>query len=497
MKKLLSLILVAIMLVTAMPIAMAEDNTYKVGDIIHFGLYPQTEVKDETLIDELNVLAPEWKDWISYGYYVGDGNYGSVQGDWMRYVDVVYKDSKYRGVKFTQYRPSYTCSETSYTNQDDNGYNTNTIYWFEFEHIDWRILDPSEGLVMCESIVDAQAYNNTVYRGDGSNAIYEGGYKTSSIRQWLNCDFYNTAFTDEEKSKIDTTTLNHYYYDSYMLDNAIVDKEFNNDEVKDKIFFLSYNESINSLFGFNPDPYDAYDIARQAQGTDYAKSQGLYVESNDYLYGNSPWFLLPTDDHSINWINIDGSPTCDYYDSVMREVNGVRPVLRFCDIEKISGGHKFTNYISDGKATCVTEGYLIAECEYCNAIDSIPEQGEHKFSDKWVIDTEPTCTVEGSKALFCIYCDGRTAMTSIGKLEHTYEAVVIEPTCTSEGYTTYTCVCGDCYVYDYTSKVAHVDVDLDTYCDVCNYKEREKSLAEKINDLIQSIINFFLRIFSK
>ena len=109
MKKLLSLILVAIMLVTAMPIAFAEGNTYKVGDIIQFGSYPQSEVKDETLIAELNALAPDWDDWTSYGYYSGTGGYGTmVQGDWMRYVDIKHDGERYRGVKFTQYRPYHT-----------------------------------------------------------------------------------------------------------------------------------------------------------------------------------------------------------------------------------------------------------------------------------------------------------------------------------------------------------------------------------------------------
>ena len=65
-KKLLSAVLVLVMLLTTMPIAFAEGKTYEVGDIIKFGSYPQSEVKDEALIAELNSLAPEWDDWTSY-----------------------------------------------------------------------------------------------------------------------------------------------------------------------------------------------------------------------------------------------------------------------------------------------------------------------------------------------------------------------------------------------------------------------------------------------
>ena len=42
--------------------------------------------------------------------------------------------------------------------------------------------------------------------------------------------------------------------------------------------------------------------------------------------------------------------------------------------------------------------------------------------------------------------------------EHTYEAFVTEPSCTEYGYTTYTCVCGDSYVDDYTDPLDHPEV---------------------------------------
>ena len=100
-KRFFSLVLAVLMLLSISPMAYAESDTYQVGDIIQFGSYPQSEVTDETIIAELNALAPEWEDWTSYGYYSGNGNYGSmVQGDWMRYTDVNYNGNKYRGVKF-------------------------------------------------------------------------------------------------------------------------------------------------------------------------------------------------------------------------------------------------------------------------------------------------------------------------------------------------------------------------------------------------------------
>ncbi|MBQ4266979.1 MAG: hypothetical protein IJB93_02200, partial [Clostridia bacterium] len=151
----------------------AEAADYQVGDIIQFGSYPQSEVKDEALIEKLNELAPEWDDWTSYGYYSGNNDFfGSmVQGDWMRYTDVNYNGKKYRGVKFTQYRPLATYAYGSAENscQDLMGYYTNTIYWFEFEEVSWLIIDPDTGFVVSNFVIDAQPFSNTVYKKSDSN----------------------------------------------------------------------------------------------------------------------------------------------------------------------------------------------------------------------------------------------------------------------------------------------------------------------------------------
>ena len=86
--------------------------------------------------------------------------------DYMKYTDIVYDGSKYRGVYFSEYRPCHIGDISSAINsfQDENGYLINTIYWFKYEPILWRVLDPSTGLIMTESILDSQAYNNYIIR---------------------------------------------------------------------------------------------------------------------------------------------------------------------------------------------------------------------------------------------------------------------------------------------------------------------------------------------
>lgn len=188
-------------------------KTYKVGDIIEFGSYPQSKVTDSSLVSALNSVS---KNWVSYGYYSGDGSYGSMKlGDWMKYADFTYNGTKYRAVIFSQYRPYSTCGVSSFDNssQEDNGYIPNNIYYFKYEPLKWRVLDPSTGLVLCESIIDSQAYSNTIYIygtdtyhsswnaywNDAEYTHYANDYATSSIRAWLNNDFYNTAFSSSQR----------------------------------------------------------------------------------------------------------------------------------------------------------------------------------------------------------------------------------------------------------------------------------------------------------
>lgn len=298
-KSLLALTLVLIMVLGIAPIseladvnwagifapkAEAEGKTYKVGDIVEFGSYPQSKVTDSSLVSVLNKAS---KKWVSYGYYSGDGsNYSDdmvVQGDWMKYADFTYNGIKYRAVTFSQYRPWCTIYSfsSSYTYQDDNGYTPNNIYYFKYEPLKWRVLDPSTGLVLCENIIDSQAYSNTIYFygtdpyydqsacwNGAEHTHYANDYATSSIRAWLNDDFYNTAFSSSQKASILTSELDNKAYSTSH-------SKFDSETTYDKVFLLSWSEMQNTAYGFPANTSSS--SARQAKGTDYAKCQGLLV----------------------------------------------------------------------------------------------------------------------------------------------------------------------------------------------------------------------------
>ena len=300
---------------------------------IYFGEYPQTNVKDENDSDRSlrnslgmaagsNPTSSNAGKWTSYRYYLND-----AVSDYMWFIDVEYQNNRYRGVYFTEYRPYFTkggFQSTIY--QEVNGYTTNTIYWFKYEPIEWRILEQKDGtaLLMANIILDSQQYymDSATNRSIDSNTVYPNNYKESDIRAWLNGTFCNTAFNADTKKIIETTTVDnsaasmpsHPQYDSGKHASA---------NTADKVFLLSWQDMLSSAYGFSSSE-TAHDKARQLKGTDYAKSQGLEVLDN----GNSRWLLrTPTiwGDANVYNVTYDGAAS----DQTVSKTNGgVVPVLR-------------------------------------------------------------------------------------------------------------------------------------------------------------------------
>lgn len=378
MKKTLSIILAIIMIVNAVPVAFAEGEVYKSGDIIQHGSYPQTKVEDTALLAELNAIAPEWEDWTSYGYYTGSGGYmkfvsGSmVPGDWMRYTDVTYGEDKYRAVKFTQYRPATTVevSRTNTSYQDDNGYYPNTVYWFKFEPINWRIIDPCKGLVMCETIIDSQPFNNTVYFFDidesndsiasdyyfidAEHTIYASQYETSSIRKWLSEDFYNLAFTDNEKEEIKTTTVSNI--DCLTSLGIAGYEEFDGEDTEEKVYLLSVKELDDPVYGFNH--FSSNDSSRKTKGSDYAYCQGLKAFYGYRYDGYSEWLLRCSYGRSEDVSVVNPYGQAHMYNDSNVTYTGVRPAMNLNYIVEAEHEHFYSSKVAT-EATHTTDGVIL------------------------------------------------------------------------------------------------------------------------------------------
>ena len=266
-------------------ITVTEKLVNREGNNIYFGSYPQTEVTDNTVTTALRTAAgtlptsSNSQKWTSYGYYIK----GSVS-NYMWYIDLEYSGEKYRGVYFTSYRPEYTSysSFASKSYQDENGYTTESVYWFKYEPIKWRILSEANGeaLILCEMIIDSQEYypsGSTSSFSHNGGTGYANNYALSNIRKWLNDNFYNTAFNDLQKQLILLTTVDNSARSTNPNNNATQWNSGTNTyacaDTEDYIFLLSMQEVTNSDYGFDSNCSN-YDTARWKQNTDYAKSQG-------------------------------------------------------------------------------------------------------------------------------------------------------------------------------------------------------------------------------
>ena len=291
--------------------AVTNDAYTREGDYIYFGSYPQTVVTDDRVKIGLTALAGDLptaedsKNWTSYGYYIE----GEVV-DYMWYIDLAYNEVKYRGVYFTSYRPDEThrLSKAANSQQDDNGYNVSTVYWFKYEPIKWRILTEANGeaLILCEMIIDSREYCNfdeetqqTVkYSHNGGNG-YANNYALSDIRAWLNDTFYNTAFSALQKEYIKLTTVKNDLTSANPNSDPTFETRdkyvsFLCEDTEDHIFLLSFQEATNDAYGYNPDMENVADAAREKIPTDYAKSQGVKVSKDTGYVGNGTYWWLRT-----------------------------------------------------------------------------------------------------------------------------------------------------------------------------------------------------------
>ena len=282
MKRAFAAVIVAVMVLCAAPLSGIADfittaqaaGGYKVGDIITFGSYPQTVITNDYLKAK---LAEQDYDSNGVLYYNGD-----------RYL------------------------------RDGTNY-------YGMLPITWRVLSvDSDGLyVMAEKILDWQECNT-------SNKDIT--WADCMLRTWLNGYFYNIAFSDSEKQKINTTHLVNGDNPWYGTDGGI--------DTYDKVFVPSVSDVLNPSSGFSS-KYDEYDLARLAKATAFAKERGVSVSTT----GTSSWWLRTPgfDSYNACFVNDDGIVDDDG-DYIYISDNGVRPALKLNLTSSIYQSKKYTSY---------------------------------------------------------------------------------------------------------------------------------------------------------
>lgn len=146
------------------------------------------------------------------------------------------------------------------------------------ELIEWLVLakENNRVLVISDKALDCRAYQ--------ANSLGCATWEKCSLRKWLNNDFINSAFSDDEKVKIPTVTVSADKNPKYNTNPG--------NATKDKVFLLSIVET---------EKYFTSDEARKCVPTEYAISNGAYT-SDSYTKGGKAtccwWLRSPGDTRS-------------------------------------------------------------------------------------------------------------------------------------------------------------------------------------------------------
>lgn len=419
-------------LTDALTLSSSADGYSSIGGGFEYGYFPQSRVTDEELIEVLNDIDCEW---VSYPFSDGtrdDTNAELILSEHMWYKDVSYNGEKYRAVTFDKYRVRNVGEISSEGNsyQDENGYYINNIYWFKYDPIQWVIIDPESGFVICANAIDAGAMNNTecwAYTDSAKTAKFND-YKESYIRQWLNNDFYNIAFTEEQKENIKTTALEN--------------------GMEDKVFLLSLDDQYTQVNGH-----------KYFGKSEYSKCRGLCINTGNAdrfhtllrTTGNGDTYVCAI--HSFGmWVNTFSSITNCF---------GIVPGMHLTTIKDDTGKEFKVTYNANGGADA-PDSQIKEIGTNLTLSENIPTIENGKFMG-W--NTRINGTGTSYKPGDVISDDMMLTLYAQWHI-HDYASETAPATCTTDGTTVYTCECGDTYSETITA-TGHKYVDHDAKAPTC------------------------------
>lgn len=169
------------------------------------------------------------------------------------------------------------------------------------EDIEWLALEVKDDKVLLISkyALDCQQYNTS-----DTGVTWE----TCTLRNWLNNNFINSAFTANEKAMIPTVTVSADENPSYSTNPG--------NATQDQVFLLSITEA---------NKYFSSDSARQCKSTEYAVAGGAHANSSD---GNCWWWLRSPGDGQGNAASVGSDGVVyEYGVYVYNDIYAVRPAL--------------------------------------------------------------------------------------------------------------------------------------------------------------------------
>lgn len=179
------------------------------------------------------------------------------------------------------------------------------------DEIEWIVVykEHDQAMLVSKKVLDVQAFDST-----NSKSYWE----VSSLRKWLNNDFYNKAFSDYNKySIVKYDTFPDSYSSSFSSSSST--SHISENPTKDNVFILSNKELTN---------YMNNDNLKKTNFSEYAKAQG--VNHDKYWIRGTSWDQTKADTVNSNTTAITST-------DVPSTLNGVRPAISVtCKIDDSS-----------------------------------------------------------------------------------------------------------------------------------------------------------------
>lgn len=242
----------------------------------------------------------------------------------MWYLDVDLDNDKikdYRAVYFTKYRPNKCTYAATQGNSDayDQGYRTETVYWFKYEPVVWDIVGDAganDKRLVSRYAIDAQSFYTSPDNREATDGttIYPNNYEESFIKNWLENTFYFTVLDVYRQSIISPNLTDNSAASTGSSTNQYA---LGDDIFVDKVYLLSYVEAKDYLDGSD---YE------KSSTTDYADVQGVsHGTSGNAEYANI-WLRSPSNGNAINAKYVSSGGLGNNAQSVTSNY-GIRPAL--------------------------------------------------------------------------------------------------------------------------------------------------------------------------
>ena len=188
-------------------------------------------------------------------------------------------DTEIDGKRYHRLKGSGTVTCSTDREQHYRWTDTEAWHYFAYVPIKWRILKISgtKAVLLTDRMPDTCPFH------DKDEDVNWSG---SHLRQWLNGEFLNRAFSETERKAIEPTHVENSPNALYGTNSG--------PDTQDYVFILSNNEvfasSLASDYGFYAGS-GIDDPARRFRSTLYAKCRGAWWSSVTGYRGNSFWFM--------------------------------------------------------------------------------------------------------------------------------------------------------------------------------------------------------------